>query len=145
MRTLLAVAGLTTLVSTVSVSPAQAAAPYCSILAIAPWVPSGGGTVVATGSASCYGPVYGVNIITRLYKFSASWHVYAEKKEYWGTVASNRNGSISAWGAASPASACIRYMTQTQVNYKLASGTPYSNIRYSDTVWRSGAGPCTLP
>ncbi len=142
IRTLIAIAGCATLVGTLSATPAQAAAPRCDIRAIKPWVYPASGVVVATNSTSCYGPVRNVRISTRLYKFHAGWVVFVFKRQVWGAVKSNRNGSLNAWGASSPAGACTRYMTQATVKWTTASGTPKSKVRYSGAVKLRASGPC---
>lgn len=143
-NTLIAIAACTTLASTLSGGPAEASAPRCDIRAIKPWVNASGSAVIATNSTSCYGPVRNVRLSVRLYKFHSGWALYASKFQKWGTVRSNRNGSLNAWGVPSPAAACYRYMNQATVVWTTASGTPHSKVRYSAS-WRSAAGPCTLP
>jgi hypothetical protein len=147
LRVLLAVAGCATLLSTLGGAPAEArsaAAPHCDIRAIKPWVNASGSAVIATNSTSCHGPVRNVRLSTRLYKFHAGWFVLASKFQTWGTVRSNRNGSLNSWGAPSPVAACNHYKTQATVVWTTPAGTPHSKVRYSSS-WRSAAGPCTLP
>ena len=147
IRTLLAVAASATLVSTLCGAPAEArsaSAPHCNIRAIKPWVNASGSAVIATNSTSCYGPVRNVRLSVRLYKFHVGWFRLASKFRRWGTVQSNRNGSLNAWGAPSPVAACNHYRTQATVVWTTPSGTPHSKVRYSAS-WRSAAGACTLP